>query len=43
MKLIARSEYMKWLENFKDTQLIKVITGIRRCGKSTVMKLFKMS
>lgn len=41
MKLIARLEYMKWLENFKDTQLIKVITGIRRCGKSTVMKLFQ--
>lgn len=41
MKLIARPEYMKWLENFKDTQLIKVITGIRRCGKSTVMKLFQ--
>lgn len=41
MKLIARPEYIKWLENFKDTQLIKVITGIRRCGKSTVMKLFQ--
>lgn len=41
MKLIARPEYIKWLKNFKDTQLIKVITGIRRCGKSTVMKLFQ--
>jgi len=38
--MIARPEYMKSLINFKDKDLIKVITGIRRCGKSTLFDLF---
>ncbi len=37
---IGRSEYIKKLIAFKDKSVIKVITGVRRCGKSTLMELF---
>ena len=36
-----RDLYLNKLIQFKDKQFIKVITGIRRCGKSTLLKLFK--
>ena len=39
--MIARDTYLNDLINFKDTNLIKVITGIRRCGKSTLFELFR--
>lgn len=39
--MIKREIYLEKLRNFKDKQIIKVITGIRRCGKSTLMELFK--
>lgn len=32
--VIQRKEYLDKLIAFKDKQLIKVVTGIRRCGKS---------
>lgn len=38
--MIERPEYMNKLISFKDKRLIKVITGIRRCGKSTLFTLF---
>lgn len=38
-KLKNRELYLKKLIAFKDTDLVKVITGIRRCGKSSLMKL----
>ena len=34
-----RDLYLKKLIAFKDTEPVKVITGIRRCGKSSLMKL----
>ena len=34
-----RDIYLKQLLSFKDQEPVKIITGIRRCGKSTVMKL----
>lgn len=40
MELIERKEYLEKLKNWKDKDLIKVITWIRRCGKSTIFKLF---
>ena len=39
--MIKRDEYLKKLISFKDKELIKVVTGIRRCGKSTLFKLFQ--
>lgn len=34
MQLIKRKEYLKQLINWRDKKVIKVITGVRRCGKS---------
>ena len=34
--MIIRKEYIDYIIKFKDMALIKVITGIRRCGKSTL-------
>ena len=39
-KLIERPVYLSQLTAFKDTQIIKVVTGIRRCGKSTLFDLY---
>jgi predicted AAA+ superfamily ATPase len=39
--MINRDAYLKQLINFKDDQVIKVLTGIRRCGKSTVLQIYK--
>ena len=41
MERIQRESYLSILKNFKDKQIIKVITGIRRCGKSTLLELFQ--
>ena len=38
--MIRRDEYLNELISFKDKDLIKVVTGIRRCGKSTLFELF---
>lgn len=38
--MINRTEYLEQLKIFKDKDLIKVVTGIRRCGKSTLFELF---
>ena len=38
-ELKNRSSYLEKLIKFKDTDFIKIITGIRRCGKSSLMKL----
>lgn len=41
MKRIERHHYLDKLIAFKDKELIKVITGIRRCGKSTIMEIYR--
>ena len=41
MKLIQRERYMAKLRALRDKAIIKVITGVRRCGKSTLMQLFQ--
>lgn len=35
--MVERKEYLKRLIQWKDEQVIKVVTGIRRCGKSTLL------
>lgn len=37
--LKKRDLYLERMIAFQDTEMIKVITGIRRCGKSSLMKL----
>lgn len=39
-KLIERRQYMQQLRNLKDQNIIKVISGVRRCGKSTLLMMF---
>ena len=39
--MIERENYISILEKWKDKQVIKIITGIRRCGKSTVLKMYR--
>lgn len=39
--MIERIEYMAQLIGYRDKRVIKIITGIRRCGKSTLLALFQ--
>ena len=41
MKRIERKAYLDWLIRWKDRQIIKVVTGVRRCGKSTLFAAFQ--
>ena len=38
--MIPRDTYMNLLLSFKDKDMVKIITGIRRCGKSTLLDMF---
>lgn len=38
--LINRTHYLEQLKSFKDMKLIKVVSGIRRCGKSTLFDIY---
>jgi predicted AAA+ superfamily ATPase len=40
MKLIKRNRYIKQLEELRETDVIKVLTGVRRCGKSTIFQQY---
>ena len=37
--IIPRPEAVKWMQRWRDRDVIKVVTGLRRCGKSTVLRL----
>ncbi len=39
--LIPRPHAMEWLQRWRNEEPIKVITGMRRCGKSSVLRLFQ--
>lgn len=39
-KRIPRPDYLNKLIEFKDKDIVKIVTGIRRCGKSTLLDLF---
>ena len=39
--MTEHTEYMSILKRWKDKRIVKVVTGIRRCGKSTLLKMFQ--
>lgn len=39
--MVKRIEYLRRLQEWKDDQVIKVVTGIRRCGKSTLLSQYQ--
>jgi len=39
--IINRPEYLKFLVNWKDEDVIKVISGVRRCGKSKLFEIYR--
>ena len=41
MQLFPRPDYQRQLLAFRDKQIIKVITGVRRCGKSSLLSLLR--
>jgi len=40
MALIKRDEYLDWLIRWREQQIIKVVSGVRRCGKSTMFEIY---
>ncbi len=40
--MVERREYMHELWKWKDQNVIKVVTGLRRCGKSTLLSMFQV-
>jgi len=41
MNIIDRPNYLQFLLNWQNEDVIKVVSGIRRCGKSTLFEIFK--
>jgi predicted AAA+ superfamily ATPase len=41
--LIERNNYKKWLDEFREKRLVKVLTGLRRSGKSTILEMYMAS
>ncbi|MDR3107720.1 MAG: ATP-binding protein [Bifidobacteriaceae bacterium] len=41
MEFIDRPDYLDWLRRWRDHDVAKVVTGVRRCGKSTILTLFR--
>ena len=41
MELKNRSQYLDKLISVQDMEVIKVVTGIRRCGKSTILDMLR--
>jgi len=39
--MVERKEYIHALEKWRDKKVIKVVTGIRRCGKSSLLRMFR--
>ena len=37
--MILRPDYIEAVKPFMDAPLVKILTGVRRCGKSTVLKM----
>ena len=37
--MIIRPHYMKMLKTYRDIPLVKILAGVRRCGKSTILEM----
>ena len=38
--MIPRESYSRWLDEFREKKVVKVLTGLRRSGKSTILELY---
>lgn len=41
MQWISRDNYLEWLISWKDKHIIKVVSGVRRCGKSKLFEIYQ--
>ena len=41
MQWIDRDQYLEWLVSWKDKHVIKVVSGVRRCGKSKLFEIYR--
>ena len=39
--MILRPDYLEKLKPFIDVKVVKILAGIRRCGKSTILEMLK--
>lgn len=39
--MIVRPHYMNVLKTYRDVPLVKILAGIRRCGKSTILEMLE--
>lgn len=39
--IVERKEYLEKLIAWKDKKLIKIVTGVRRCGKSMLLEIYQ--
>lgn len=39
--LVTRPQYLNEVLSYQDTEFVKVITGVRRSGKSSVMQMYR--
>ncbi len=39
--MVERTEYLEKIKTWREEQVIKVVTGIRRCGKSTLLQQYR--
>lgn len=40
--MIVRTQYLELLKTYRDVPLVKVLSGIRRCGKSTILEMLQL-
>ena len=39
IRMIYRAMYVDKIMSYVDTSFVKILTGVRRCGKSTILKM----
>ncbi len=41
--IIQRKKFISWIDSWRDKDIIKVVSGIRRCGKTTILQLYRQT